>query len=76
MTLFGALMVFSASAVMASEKFGSGYYFLIRQLAWAGAGLVAMVVMMHPDYRRLASPRGGVPGACRTMGPAGGRFIC
>jgi cell division protein FtsW len=56
LTLFGALMVFSASAVMASERFGSGSYFLVRQLAWAGAGLVALVVMMYLDYRRLASP--------------------
>ena len=56
LTLFGALMVFSASAVMASEKFGSGSYFLVRQLAWAGAGLAALVVMMYWDYRRLASP--------------------
>ena len=56
LTLFGALMVFSASAVMATEKFGSSYYFLIRQLAWAGAGFVALVVMMYLDYRRLASP--------------------
>jgi cell division protein FtsW len=55
-TFFGALMVFSASAVMASEKFGSSSYFLIRQLAWAGAGFVALVVMMYVDYRRLASP--------------------
>ena len=56
LTLFGALMVFSASAVMASEKFGSGSYFLLRQVAWAGAGLVALVVMMYRDYRRLARP--------------------
>jgi cell division protein FtsW len=56
LTLFGALMVFSASAVMATERFGSSNYFLVRQLAWAGAGLVALVVMMYLDYRRLASP--------------------
>ena len=56
LTLFGALMVFSASAVVATDKFGSSYYFLIRQLAWAGAGFVALVVMMYLDYRRLASP--------------------
>jgi cell division protein FtsW len=56
LTLFGALMVFSASAVVATEKFGSSSYFLIRQLAWAGAGFVALVVMMYLDYRRLASP--------------------
>ena len=56
LTFFGALMVFSASAVMATEKFGGSSYFLIRQLAWAGAGFVALVVMMYLDYRRLASP--------------------
>jgi cell division protein FtsW len=56
LTLFGALMVFSASAVTATERFGSSSYFLVRQLAWAGAGFVALVVMMYLDYRRLASP--------------------
>jgi cell division protein FtsW len=56
LTLFGALMVFSASAVMASVRFGSSGYFLVRQLAWAGAGFIALVVMMYLDYRRLASP--------------------
>lgn len=56
LVLFGALMVFSASAVTATAKFGRSDYFLIRQLAWAGAGLVAMVILMHLDYHRLASP--------------------
>jgi len=56
LTLFGALMVFSASAVVASDKFGSSSYFLIRQLAWAGTGFVALVILMYVDYRRLASP--------------------
>jgi len=56
LTLFGALMVFSASAVVATDKFGSSSYFLMRQLAWAGSGFVALVVMMYLDYRRLASP--------------------
>jgi cell division protein FtsW len=56
LVLFGALMVFSASAVMAAEKFGNSYYFLLRQLAWAGVGMAAMVGMMNVDYRRLANP--------------------
>lgn len=56
LTLFGALMVFSASAVVATDKFGSSSYFLIRQLGWAGAGFVALVVLMYLDYRRLANP--------------------
>jgi len=56
LVLFGALIVFSASAMMAAEKFGSSYYFLLRQLAWAGVGLAAMVAMMNVDYRRLSNP--------------------
>ena len=56
LVLFGALMVFSASAVMAADRYGNGNFFLLRQLAWAGAGLVVMAVLMHVDYRRLASP--------------------
>ncbi len=57
LVLFGALMVYSASAVMAAERYGSSYYFLLRQLAWAGMGLAAMVAVMNLDYRRLADPR-------------------
>jgi cell division protein FtsW len=56
LVLLGALMVFSASAVMASEKFGTSYYFLIRQLLWAGVGLAPMVLLMNLDYRRLRHP--------------------
>jgi cell division protein FtsW len=52
----GLVMVFSASAVMARERFGSEYAFLSKQLLWAVAGLVAMVVTMRVDYRRYKSP--------------------
>jgi len=30
-------MIFSASAVMAKERFGSAYEFLLKQLLWAVA---------------------------------------
>ena len=56
LVLFGALMVYSASAVMAAERYGSSYYFVVRQVIWAAAGLVVMVAMMNFDYRRLQSP--------------------
>jgi cell division protein FtsW len=56
LVLFGALMVYSASAVMAADKYGYGNYFLYRQLAWAFAGLVAIAILMQMDYKRLASP--------------------
>jgi cell division protein FtsW len=52
----GVVMVFSASAVMAGERFGSPYHFLLRQLGWAIAGLVAMAAIMNIDYRRWKKP--------------------
>jgi cell division protein FtsW len=52
----GLVMVFSASAVMARERFGSAYAFLSKQLVWAVAGLAAMVVTMRLDYRRYKHP--------------------
>lgn len=56
LVLFGVLMVFSASAVMAAERYGSSTYFLLRQVAWAGLGLSAMFVVMTVDFRRHSSP--------------------
>jgi len=52
----GLVMVFSASAVMAKERFGSAYSFLIKQLIWAIAGFAVMVIAMKIDYKRLKHP--------------------
>jgi cell division protein FtsW len=54
--LVGLVMVFSASAVMAKERFGSPYTFVIRQAGWAFIGLIAMAVLMQIDYRKYNSP--------------------
>jgi cell division protein FtsW len=56
LVFLGLVMVFSASAVMARERFGSPYAFLSKQLIWAAAGLLAMVVTMRVDYRRYKHP--------------------
>src|SRR5215472_2800912 len=48
----GLVMVFSASAVMAKERFGSPYTFVFKQLSWAVAGILAMQI----DYRRYKHP--------------------
>lgn len=57
LVVVGVIMVFSASAVLASERFGSPYYFLTRQLGWAVAGLAAMALAMNFDYRRWKNPK-------------------
>ncbi len=56
LVFFGLVMVFSASAVMANERFGSAYTFLLRQFAWAVAGMLAMWALMNVDYRRYKHP--------------------
>src|SRR5258707_1952355 len=52
----GLVMVFSASAVMAKERYHYGYFYLLRQLGWAVAGFAAMMVGMRMDYKRLKHP--------------------
>ena len=56
LVVIGLLMVFSASAVMAKERFGSPYFFVIRQSEWAALGLAAMTLFMQVDYRRYNKP--------------------
>jgi cell division protein FtsW len=52
LVLFGLVMVFSASAVMAKETMGSPYAFVSRQAVWALLGMAALTVLMRVDYRR------------------------
>jgi len=53
LVFMGLVMVFSASAVMAGELYGTPYAFLIKQLLFATLGLIALWVLMHVDYRKL-----------------------
>jgi cell division protein FtsW len=56
LTLFGVVMVYSASAVLAQRNYGSQFYFLSRQGMWAVVGLIAMAVGMCIDYRHYKRP--------------------
>ena len=56
LVFLGLVMVFSASAIMAKERFGSGYYFLWKQMGWAVAGMATMVIGMKIDYKRYKQP--------------------
>lgn len=45
------IMVYSASALVALERFEQPYLFVIRQVMWAVLGIAALWVAMHVDYR-------------------------
>jgi cell division protein FtsW len=45
------VMVYSASAVMAMERYHQPYLFLVKQLMWAALGIALMILVMRVDYR-------------------------
>jgi len=51
--LFGLVMAYSASTYQAYFSYGSSWYFLKKQLLFAGIGLVVMFVLSRTDYRLL-----------------------
>jgi len=52
----GLVMVWSASSALAQANHGSAYYFLVKQVAWAVLGLLALATLMRVDYRVLRHP--------------------
>jgi cell division protein FtsW len=50
------VMVYSASSVLAMQRYNQPYFFLIRQGMWAALGLAAMSVAMRFDYRNYREP--------------------
>ena len=67
LVVIGLAMVFSASAVMAKERFGSPYSFVIRQAIWAAAGLTVMTLLMQVDYRKYNRPNVVFPAVAITV---------
>jgi cell division protein FtsW len=57
LVVVGLAMVFSASAIVAQERFHSPYAFVGRQAGWAFAGVLLMVFLMSIDYEHYNSPR-------------------
>lgn len=57
--VIGLVMIYSASAIIAAQKFGSDnpYFFLTRQCMWLIAGGAAMLVLMHVDARLFSDRR-------------------
>lgn len=57
LALFGVVMVYSASAVMAQRETGSQFHYVIKQGIWTGIGLIVMLAAMQFDYNRLRDRR-------------------
>src|SRR5580658_8301493 len=66
LVVVGLVMVFSASAVVAQERYHSEFADVGRQAGWALAGVLAMVVLMNIDVNRYKSPRFIYPAICVT----------
>ena len=43
---FGLIMVFSSSAVLASEKYQNSFHFFVQQLLGAGLGIVLLIFLL------------------------------
>jgi len=56
LVVVGLVMVFSASAVMAETRYHSPYGFVLRQMGWAGLGLLAMLLLMRVPYSKYNRP--------------------
>ena len=50
------VMVYSASAVLALERFNQPYLFLIRQAMWSVLGLAVLAIAMRFDYSNYRQP--------------------
>ena len=50
------IMVYSASAVVAMERFQQPYLFLTKQLMWATLGIAVLWIVMRVDYQMYREP--------------------
>jgi cell division protein FtsW len=56
LVLFGAIMIYSASSVVADMRMGKSYYFALRQLVWIAFAIPLMMFMKRLNYRKLQTP--------------------
>ena len=53
LVFLGVVMVYSASAIIAADRFGDPFFFLKKQLFWAVLGSGLLWAALRLDYRRL-----------------------
>ncbi len=57
--VFGLIMVYSTSSVIAEARFGSHLYFLKQQMLWAFLSIVAMAIILRIDLQNYLQHRRG-----------------
>jgi cell division protein FtsW len=57
LALFGVVMVYSASAVIAERENGNQFYYVIKQGVWVAIGFGVMLLMMQFNYQLLKNRR-------------------
>jgi len=58
MMSFGVLILYSASSIMAKldPRYGSSWYFVIRQTGWAVVSVAIMMALKRVSYRKFQNP--------------------
>jgi cell division protein FtsW len=57
LALFGVVMVYSASAVLAAKENGNQFFYVLKQGVWVFIGFMVMLLMMQFNYQQLKSRR-------------------
>jgi cell division protein FtsW len=57
LALFGVVMVYSASAVLAAKENSNQFYYVVKQGIWVFIGFVVMLAMMQFNYQQLKDRR-------------------
>jgi len=57
LALFGVVMVYSASAMIAQKENGNQFYYVIKQGVWMAIGFIVMILAMQFNYQQLKSRR-------------------
>jgi cell division protein FtsW len=53
LVIFGLVMIYSSSAIFASQQYNNSWYFFEKQVLWAVVGFISMFTMMKTDYHIL-----------------------
>ena len=57
LALFGVVMVYSASAVLAAKENGNQFFYVLKQGVWVFIGFIVMLLMMQFNYQQLKNRR-------------------